>query len=284
MARDLSVCAIFLLLGLLGLPRLSSAVWVALPASGTKCVSEEIHSNVVVVIDYGVIPPEDRIHDMPTVSSKHDDLGLGAEMPGRGSSKPHILSSTSIRLAIAPFDGIVFKPKEQASLGNRVKMCMASSINKACHFPPLVAQLTSPYGNTLHEKHNSTIDQFAFTTTEAGNYLACFWLDPHLHPIGGATINIDWKIGIAAKDWDSVAKKEKIEGVELELRKLEGAVEAIHENLLYLRSREAEMREVSETTNARVAWFSIMSLGVCIGASGFQLWYLKRYFQKKKLI
>lgn len=97
-------------------------------------------------------------------------------------------------------------------------------------------------------------------------------------------MNLDWKIGIAAKDWDSVAKKEKIEGVELELRKLEGAVEAIHENLLYLKGREAEMRIVSERTNGRVAWFSIMSLGICIGVSALQLWHLKRFFQKKKLI
>jgi len=97
-------------------------------------------------------------------------------------------------------------------------------------------------------------------------------------------VNIDWKTGIAAKDWDTVARKEKIEGVELELKKLEGAVEAIHENLLYLRSKEAEMRSVSETTNTRVAWFSILSLGICIGVSVTQLWYLTRYFQKKKLI
>lgn len=48
--------------------------------------------------------------------------------------------------------------------------------------------------------------------------------------------------------------------------------------------REAEMREVSETTNARVAWFSIFSLGICILVSGLQLWYLKRFFRKKKLI
>ncbi|KAK4377115.1 hypothetical protein RND71_003411 [Anisodus tanguticus] len=51
-------------------------------------------------------------------------------------------------------------------------------------------------------------------------------------------------------------------GIALELRKLEGAVEAIHENLIYLKSRESEMRSVSETTNARVSWFSIISLGV----------------------
>lgn len=115
--------------------------------------------------------------------------------------------------------------------------------------------------------------------------MACLWVDGHHQgQTVGASVNIDWKTGIATKDWDSVARKEKIEGVELELRKLEGVVEAIHENLLYLKSREAEMREVSETTNARVAWFSIMSLGVCIAVSSWQLWHLKHFFQKKKLI
>jgi hypothetical protein len=41
--------------------------------------------------------------------------------------------------------------------------------------------------------------------------LACFTLDGHQEPAAGVTLSLDWKIGIAAKDWDSVAKKEKIE-------------------------------------------------------------------------
>ncbi|KAJ6427655.1 hypothetical protein OIU84_023113 [Salix udensis] len=166
----------------------SEAVWLNLPASGTKCVSEEIHNNVVVLADYVV------------VSDNHS------------------------------------------------------------HIPTISVKVTSPYGNNLHLKENVTHGQFAFTTHEAGSYLACFW------------------------DWDLVARKEKIEGVELELRKLEGAVEAIHENLLYLKTREAELRFVSEVTNTRVALFSLMSLGVCIAVSALQVWHLKRYFQKKKLI
>ena len=48
--------------------------------------------------------------------------------------------------------------------------------------------------------------------------------------------------------------------------------------------REAEMRDVSEKTNARVAWFSMMSVAVCIAVSALQLWHLKRFFEKKKLI
>ncbi|ESW31584.1 hypothetical protein PHAVU_002G250200 [Phaseolus vulgaris] len=188
------------------------AIWLTVPTSGTKCVSEEIQHNVVVLADYVVIP------------SDHSQN------------------------------------------------------------PTIAVKVTSPYGNNLHHMENTTHGNIAFTTQEAGNYLACFWVDSHSQGGGEVNVNLDWRIGIAAKDWDSVARKEKIEGVELELRKLEGAVEAIHENLLYLKGREAEMRVVSEKTNARVAWFSIMSLGICITVSGLQLWYLKRFFQKKKLI
>lgn len=190
----------------------SDAIWLNLPATGTKCVSEEIQNNVVVLADYVV------------VSDDHS------------------------------------------------------------HIPTISVKVTSPYGNNLHNRENVTYGQFAFTTHEAGNYLACFWVDGHNPGGGDVSVNIDWKTGIAAKDWESVARKEKLEGVELELRKLEGAVEAIHENLLYLKTKEAEMREVSEKTNSRVARYSIMSLGVCIVVSGVQVWHLKRFFQKKKLI
>jgi len=191
----------------------ATAVWLELPPSGTKCVSEEIQPNVVVLGDYYGIHEDYNTHGTPTLSCK----------------------------------------------------------------------VTSPYGNTLHHQENATVGQFAFTTSEAGNYLACFWIDS-VHKNVGASVSLDWRIGITAKDWDSVARKEKIEGVELELMKLEGAVEAIHENLLYLKAREIEMREVSEKTNSRVAWFSIMSLGLCIAVSALQLWHLKGYFHKKKLI
>ncbi|CAM0943889.1 unnamed protein product [Alopecurus aequalis] len=199
-----------LMLAVASLP--AQAVWLDLPPSGTKCVSEEIQANVVVLADYSIM------YDSHT--STH---------------------------------------------------------------PTLAVKVTSPYGNTLHENGNGTVGQFAFTTTEAGNYLACFWIDS-AEKGSGVSVNLDWKIGIATKDWDAIAKKEKIEGVELELRKLEVAVDAIHQNMIYLKAREAEMREVSEKTNGRVAWFSILSLGVCIVVSVLQLWHLQGYFAKKKLI
>lgn len=45
------------------------AIWLNLPGSGTKCVSEEIHNNVVVLADYVVIS-DDHVHPTPTISVK----------------------------------------------------------------------------------------------------------------------------------------------------------------------------------------------------------------------
>uniref|UniRef100_K3YVF9 GOLD domain-containing protein n=1 Tax=Setaria italica TaxID=4555 RepID=K3YVF9_SETIT len=145
----------------------AEAVWLEVPQSGTKCVSEEIQSNVVVLADYSIM------------YESHPDS-----------------------------------------------------------HPTIAVKVTSPYGNTLHHNENATVGQFAFTTAEAGNYLACFWIDS-AEKGSGVSVNLDWKIGFATKDWDAIAKKEKIEGVELELQKLEVAVQAIHQNLIYLKTRDA---------------------------------------------
>ena len=36
-------------------------------------------------------------------------------------------------------------------------------------------------------------------------------MDSHSQQVGEINVNLDWKIEIAAKDWDSIARKEKIE-------------------------------------------------------------------------
>ncbi|KAK8482913.1 hypothetical protein V6N11_019793 [Hibiscus sabdariffa] len=176
------------------------------------------------------------------------------------SGNSHVRRSAMFRSAV--FVVLLWGLKQRRRFGG-LRRCFRESRSH----PRISVKVTSPFGNTLHHQENATHGQFAFTTKEAGNYLACFSSDGHYEGAGELSVNIDWKTGIAAKDWESVARKEKIEGVELELRKLEGAVEAIHENLLYLKDREAELRTTSENTNARVAWFSIMSLGICISVS-----------------
>ena len=46
------------------------AIWMKVPATGTKCVSEELQSNVVVRADYVVVSENDHPHLTPTIAAK----------------------------------------------------------------------------------------------------------------------------------------------------------------------------------------------------------------------
>ncbi|KAL3700934.1 hypothetical protein R1sor_018956 [Riccia sorocarpa] len=147
----------------------------------------------------------------------------------------------------------------------------------------ITVKVTSPYGQQLYFQDSVQSGQFGFTTKEGGSYMACFWMQ-NAPPSLTISVDLDWKTGAAAKDWDDIAKKDKLEGMELELRRLEEEIEAIHSEMLYLKDREKEMRDLNETTNSRVAWFSIMSLFICLSVAGWQLWHLKSFFERKKLL
>lgn len=70
--------------------------------------------------------------------------------------------------------------------------------------------MTSPYGNNIHHADNAESGNFAFTSSEAGDYLACFWT-PDYKPAATLTIEFEWRTGVAAKDWPNVVKKGQID-------------------------------------------------------------------------
>ncbi|CAN6289309.1 unnamed protein product [Urochloa humidicola] len=144
-------------------------------------------------------------------------------------------------------------------------------------------RVTSPYGSSLHYAENVHSGNFAFTATEAGDYLACFWAPDHRPPVIVA-FEFDWRSGVSARDWSTVAKKGQVETMELELRKLEDTIKSIHEEMFYLREREEEMQELNRRTNSRMAWLGLLSLAICLSVAGLQLWHLKNFFERKKLL
>lgn len=144
-------------------------------------------------------------------------------------------------------------------------------------------RVEDPAGVVLHETRQQAKGQFAFTSKVQGEYRACFNV-PDIQTAFSTKLKLDWKTGVAATDWDSIAKKEHLDELAIELRKLEGSIREVYNEMLDLQQREQSMRDLSEVTNGRVAWFSILSLAVCIGSAVWQLFYLKKFFMRKKLL
>lgn len=98
------------------------------------------------------------------------------------------------------------------------------------------------------------------------------------------SIELDVDIGADAVDYNHVAKKEKLEPLEAEMRRMEDVVQEIVGEMEYLRRREARMRDTNESTNERVKWFSLMTMGSLVALGVWQIMYLRSYFRKKHLI
>ncbi len=56
------------------------------------------------------------------------------------------------------------------------------------------------------------------------------------------TIEFNFRTGVNAKDYSTVAKKGNLKPLEVELRRLEDLTASIHEEMLFLKEREQEMR------------------------------------------
>ncbi|GAA99635.1 uncharacterized protein L969DRAFT_94085 [Mixia osmundae IAM 14324] len=97
-------------------------------------------------------------------------------------------------------------------------------------------------------------------------------------------IDLDVDIGADAVDYNAIAKQESLSGLEVEMRKLEGVVKEIVDELNYLKQRERKMRDTNESTNERVKFFSLLTVATLVSLGVWQIVYLRSYFKRKLLI
>uniref|UniRef100_A0A3B3CPB5 Transmembrane p24 trafficking protein 10 n=1 Tax=Oryzias melastigma TaxID=30732 RepID=A0A3B3CPB5_ORYME len=150
-------------------------------------------------------------------------------------------------------------------------------------------KITDSSTHTLYSKEDATKGKFAFTTEDYDMFEVCFESKKQngtvkLNFLPDQLVNLDMKHGVEAKNYEEIAKVEKLKPLEVELRRLEDLSESIVNDFAYMKKREEEMRDTNESTNTRVLYFSIFSMCCLIGLATWQVFYLRRFFKAKKLI
>uniref|UniRef100_A0A8C5J6V9 Transmembrane p24 trafficking protein 10 n=1 Tax=Junco hyemalis TaxID=40217 RepID=A0A8C5J6V9_JUNHY len=173
-------------------------------------------------------------------------------------------------------------PVAPASGGPRSCRCSCCSSSG----PSANLKITDSAGHILYAKEDASKGKFAFTTEDYDMFEACF--ESKL-PVGTGRmpdqlVTLDMKHGVEAKNYEEIAKVEKLKPLEVELRRLEDLSESIVNDFAYMKKREEEMRDTNESTNTRVLYFSIFSMCCLIGLATWQVFYLRRFFKAKKLI
>ncbi|CDY19998.1 transmembrane emp24 domain-containing protein p24delta11 [Brassica rapa] len=158
--------------------------------------------------------------------------------------------------------------------------------NEALHLPAshkIYVTVTSPKGHSQHHAENVESGKFVFTAMESGDYTTCF-VALGFRPTAKFAVDFEWKSGVEAKDWATIAKRGQINMLEVEVRKLLDVTESIHDEMFELREREREMQELNRSTNSRMAALSLLSFVFTLSVACLQLWHLKSFLERKKLL
>ncbi|KAF8987609.1 hypothetical protein BDZ89DRAFT_1087702 [Hymenopellis radicata] len=149
---------------------------------------------------------------------------------------------------------------------------------------------SSPQKNVYLSKRNINAEtRLAVTTHAEGEVGVCFknYLDADVRSESSKQsriIDLDVDIGADAVDYNAIANQESLSGLETEMRKLEGLVKEIVDEMGYLKKREERFTDTNTSTNNRVtnfAWFTILSLA---GLGTWQILHLRAFFKRKYLI
>ncbi|EOO00365.1 putative transmembrane emp24 domain-containing protein 9 protein [Phaeoacremonium minimum UCRPA7] len=139
-------------------------------------------------------------------------------------------------------------------------------------------------------QRGSSAGRFTFTAAEAGDHKICFtpssnsgksnWLSV-LSPNGGIKLSLDLAIGETSAIESS--DKDKLEDIQSRIKDLNMRLQDIRREQVFQREREAEFRDQSESTNARVIRWIIIQLVVLGATCAWQLSHLRSFFIKQKL-
>ncbi|KAJ7126253.1 emp24/gp25L/p24 family/GOLD-domain-containing protein [Mycena epipterygia] len=150
---------------------------------------------------------------------------------------------------------------------------------------------SSPQKNVYLSKRDIKAEtRLAITSHTEGEVGVCFknYLHKDVSSEKGAKmariIDLDVDIGAEAVDYNAIANQESLSGLETEMRKLEGVVKEIVDEMGYLKKREERFADTNLSTQQRVqnfAWFTLLAL---TGLGVWQIFHLRSFFRRKYLI
>jgi len=142
-----------------------------------------------------------------------------------------------------------------------------------------VMRVLGPDTVTLFES-TEVRGHFAVTAKENGLHSLCMTNGDE--SARETTLHI--KTALEVEDHSLIAKKEHVEAIEAELDRMEKMAEHVYDEMNHMRSRSEMMQATDASTRGRLLWVEIAMLCTLLLMGMWQIAYLKRYFQTKKIL
>ncbi|KAI6097439.1 COPII-coated vesicle protein [Pisolithus croceorrhizus] len=137
--------------------------------------------------------------------------------------------------------------------------------------------LTDPQGDVLAKQIRQSTGSTSITAEKDGRYEYCFSNQMSTMADKQVSFNVHGIIYIP-EEADIVAP------VEREIRSLAIGLLAVKDEQEYIVVRERRHRDTAESTNDRVKWWSVLQAVVLFSVVAWQVYYLKSFFEVKRII
>ncbi|KEZ44482.1 Endosomal protein P24B [Scedosporium apiospermum] len=135
--------------------------------------------------------------------------------------------------------------------------------------------ITTPTGQYETFEKSVSNGDFSFTAKMDGRYIYCFGNEHWGANSKEVSFNVHGIVYVNEEDFPS-------DPLEKEVRKLSDLLNQVRGEQSYIIVRERTHRNTAESTNSRVKWWNMFVIGVVIGESLFQVWWLRRFFEVRK--
>lgn len=143
-----------------------------------------------------------------------------------------------------------------------------------------VSELSS--GHTIKNIRGGSSGKFSFTVQDSGEHEICFNSN-HTSWVSSIKTRLSLDISIGENHEDANGR-EVIYDLAFKVRELNSKAAAIRREQKLAKEREASFRDLSESVNTHVVWWSLLQMAVLMGTAYWQSRHLKHFFEVKKLV
>ncbi|XP_030381670.1 transmembrane emp24 domain-containing protein 2 [Scaptodrosophila lebanonensis] len=145
-------------------------------------------------------------------------------------------------------------------------------------------RITGPENHEMHKSEKESSGKYAFVAPTKGVYTVCFNNERSSMTPKLVMFSID--VGDAPQRAPGAPGEEEVGHTKLEdmIRELSGTLTSVKHEQEYMHVRDKIHRSVNESTNSRVVLWSTFEALVLVLMTVGQVYYLKRFFEVKRVV
>lgn len=151
-------------------------------------------------------------------------------------------------------------------------------------FMDIDVKITGPEQNTIYNGEGESSGKYTFAAHTSGVYTACFGNMKSTMTPKVVMFSID--VGEAPRGAPGAPGEQDANHTKLEdmIRELSGTLTSVKHEQEYMHVRDRIHREINESTNSRVVLWSTFEALVLVVMTVGQVYYLKRFFEVKRVV